>query len=498
MNRSLLLVICDFLLLSMLAIARFEDPEEEVVEPEPEIVQDAPSPESELLELLQLSLQEEQQNQRELREQIDASAEAIKQREADMESAAAEIEAKEQALEEAAILSAEQQAALAAKDDELTTKAAEIAAKEREAIEQQALMEAERKRLEQTIANSQTSNQVTLERLRLAEQTIAQAEEQKAALAAEKESIEAEKRAVEERAQALTTELRVTETERNLIAKNLENAQIQLETVQIEKEALREQTNRLTEGVSTLAETSQEIRKEIQESQPLSPANIFSQYRDQQVEITWNAAYSGMFGRTRTVTTPGVLVNTVDGLRIVFLAEDTPFRPNRSTSVPSQLQASVRTENGITFQPTSVLFSTIDPRIGFIPVSRTQLPGGDTPIGLSDQPFRFDKAIVIRPENGNYGETGYKVSPQSDLVLDLDSRILSGLFGDFNAREGDFVFDLTGNLAAIMVNGDKAVRIASANSAHTIGLNGAYRAEQANATIQKMSERINRFPLDLR
>lgn len=473
----------------MLAIARFDAPEEAETPEEPEeALVDMPSPESELLELLELSLQEERAVQNQLQNELEAREESIAEKEAAIQQTQAELSDKEKALAEAQRLA---EAEAQAKAD-AQKKNAQIAA----TLEQTAALKAE---LERTLSTAQQSSQVTLERLRQTEATLAKAEADKQALEDEKAQVEAQRHEAERKAQSLSTELRVAETERNLIAKNLENAQIQLETVQIEKQALQKQTAELTEGVSNLAETSKEIRKEIQENQPLSPANIFSQYREQQVTIRWQASYSGLFGnRNRDLETTGVHVDTPQGKFIIFLTTQTPFAATTQWAAPQSIRVDLVQQSGEVTKPSAILFSSIDPRIAMIPYNAPEYTSSASSIQLSKDPFRFDKALVVHAENGHYGESGYRLSAQSDLILDMDSKIFSGLFGEFDSKEGDFVFAMTGNLAALMVNGDKAIRLENASSSLSIPINQSYRAEQANSIMQQINARIARLPQELK
>ncbi|MGB0370008.1 MAG: hypothetical protein ACPGN3_01565 [Opitutales bacterium] len=498
MNRSILLVICDFLLLSMLALARFDQPEEETVAETESASMDQAPPESEILELLELSLQEEQSIQRQLKEELEAKAQTLEETEAARKATESALSETKSALNETAATLQQRESALEEAQSLADERFVELSEAQQKAQELESSFqesEAVKAELEKTLSTAQLSSEVALERLRQTEASLAKAEAEKAALEAEKAKIDAERREVEKREQSLKTELRVAETERNLIAKNLENAQIQLETVQIEKQALQQQTERLSEGVSNLAQTSQEIRKEIQESQPQSPANIFSQFKDERVTLTWQATYSGMFGtRNRQFESDGILVESSQGTHIVFLTEETPFKADSQWTAPMNLKLQISGSNGFETAPVAVSFSATDPRIGIIPVAL----GRESSISFSKDPFRFDKAVLVRPENGYYGEAGYRLSPQSNLVLDLDSRILSGLFGDFNPSQGDFVFALTGNLAAMMINGDRAIRLESPSNSHSIPVNDSYKAEQAKSTMDQINGRISRLPSSLR
>ncbi|MEM7672440.1 MAG: hypothetical protein AAF212_03775 [Verrucomicrobiota bacterium] len=486
MNRSILLVICDFLLLSMLALARFDDPAEEPTVSDELIQTEQASPESELLELLELSLQEEQAKQAQLQSELEAKEAARQSTASNLRAAEKQLQDAESALVETQSIAEERASELL----EIQQKAQEI---ESALSESQAL----KTELERELNSTQLSSEVALERLRQTEATLAEAKAEQKSLEQEKAQVESERREFERRAQRLRTELRVAETERNLISKNLENAQIQLETVQIEKQALQQQTEKLSEGVSNLAQTSQEIRKEIQDSLPQSPANIFSQFKNERVAMRWTASYSGMFGtRNRQFESMGLLVTTREGSRIVFLTEGTPFKAVSSGSTPNSVRLEIENSTGRTNRPQRIQFSEVDPRIAFIPIPEDFEI--EASIQFSKDPFRFDEAVMVRPGNGFYGEADYRVSPGSDQVLEMDSRILSGLFGDFNPDQGDFVFALTGNLVGIMVNKDRAIRIENTASSQSILLNEAYNTDRTKASLDALAARFANLPSSLR
>ena len=81
MNRTLLLIICDFLLLSLLALARFDQPEQEPPIPEKQVAAEEgnDSPEADLIEMLRLSLETEQESQIQLSQQLETSQEELAQ-----------------------------------------------------------------------------------------------------------------------------------------------------------------------------------------------------------------------------------------------------------------------------------------------------------------------------------------------------------------------------------------------------------------------------------
>ena len=79
MNKTLMLVICDFLLLSMLALARF-DPPKEAATATLDATASSATAEAELIELLEESLQSELSSRQNLTEDLTETRESLQQK----------------------------------------------------------------------------------------------------------------------------------------------------------------------------------------------------------------------------------------------------------------------------------------------------------------------------------------------------------------------------------------------------------------------------------
>jgi hypothetical protein len=62
--------------------------------------------------------------------------------------------------------------------------------------------------------------------------------------------------------------------------------------------------------------------------------------------------------------------------------------------------------------------------------------------------------VLVRADDGRYGETPFRIDPASPDYVKLDNRITTRLFGEIAPKRGDLVFSKTGDLIGIMVNND--------------------------------------------
>ncbi|MCH2156130.1 MAG: hypothetical protein MK080_09015 [Opitutales bacterium] len=489
MNRSILLVICDFLLLSMLALARFDqsEPVETVIDDNTQVAEESAT--AELLELLEMSLEETQNNTESLEESLRSRQEELAQQAEALAASQEAITAKEAELEQARALA--EQAALARKAAIVEVERAETQLEQSEQIATQ---------LRSELNANQESNLITLERLRQAETSLLDQQEALAELEREKAAMAEREQATRDNLLETQAELRVTAAEKQLLTTNLENTQIQLETAQIEKRQLQKQTERLTENVGALAQSSQQIKEEIQQSQPLSPANIFNRYQENRLALKWSSVFTGVFGtRSRDEETIALRLQTDEGVFALFNAQGTPLDPSSNRGMPLTLELTIESRNGDSYTPTMVEFLVIDPRIIRIRLPDTYaVPRQTGAVRLSPDPFRFDKATLVHPPNGYYGESPYRVSAQTSQVLEMNSRILSSLFGDFDPKRGDMVFSMAGNLNGFMLNERSAVRLESLATRDVLELGKNYSFQRAEMLLNAQKERYRGLPTSLR
>ncbi len=467
MNRSILLVICDFLLLSLLALARFDAPVTEDTAPAQEKGA-ALTPEAELVEILKLSLQAERDSQENLASELEKAKSFIEEKEETLADTHQNLEATMRDL-----------------DRERKLK--------QDLLEQRELLQQEKGDLAQNLLRMREENILERERLRQAQekieqqqdsleetlQTVSQIAEEKAKLAQEKQMVE--------------TELKVAEARHTLIAQQLENTKLEIEFERQQREEAQKRAESLSEGVKVLAGTSVEIKEEIKQLQPKTPNALFTEYKRNRIKVRFDTTFPGIFqNREKTYEAETILIRDKQQTYAILHTEDTPFDLSEITPKYESVHVAVTIGDRV-FVPEKFMFMRIDPRLIIIPIDATAVEEVDIkiyPIVL--EPFRFPKAVVIDAADNYFGESSFKVHPTFSNALQMDKKIISQLFGEFSPSRGDLVIAQTGEFMGVMVNNDYAALIDHIGISDTIWVGEAFDSERSNTIVTKLSNLIYR------
>ena len=277
MNRSILIVICDFLLLSLLTFSTDLSKmagENEGAQPGAK-VDVAPKPSDtggkDLAAVMKLALTEEQKNREQLQAELAKVREAAQKQQADLQQQFAAAQTNIQILDQK--LQSNSAEALMSKE--------KLAAMEAEVKKESDLAAALQQQLAQLAKNNQ----------------IAQDEKQK--LAGQLQMAEVEKRAATEKAALMQQQVQ---------AERAEKAQ-------------------LAEGFKALATNSGALTREIRENRALAPNTIFSEFVSNRVQTRFLASRSGIFGMDASKSKTAETVLVTDGTNIFALChvQDTPL-----------------------------------------------------------------------------------------------------------------------------------------------------------------------------
>src|SRR5690606_5623626 len=95
------------------------------------------------------------------------------------------------------------------------------------------------------------------------------------------------------------------------------------------------------------------------------------------------------------------------------------------------------------------------PRILMVEIDRATAEKFETKIyQLAQDPFKFPEAVLINSDGEYYGESAFTVDVEKPGYVQIPSRIMSRIFGEFSPSSGDLVFSKTDELIGIMVNND--------------------------------------------
>lgn len=461
MNKTLLLIICDFLLLNLLALTRWEKAEPTHTQLDtaaPRSAAAAPAVNADMVELMRVSLEDEQAARERLASQLASAQDMLSERERNV----AALQQQRSQLEGA--LSATQQSA---------------------------------KELEKRYSAAAQEAFLTKEQLaklqRELDEKRAEAERQQAELARmERQNAEAR-----QRIENLNVAVRVAEQEKQLIAQNLAEARQQVELERLERARVQEQTAQLAQGVGQLAEKSGQLTQELRENRPINPNLIFTEFLANRVQTSLTARRSGLFGpvvRDRTAQT--VLVS--DGAQVYALMHlsDTPFS---LTEAPTDYdQVSGRLTRGSFNAPLAELrFLRLDPRVVVAPVDAS-LAGlmGAKIYQLAKEPFKFPEAVLVRADDGRYGDTPFRIDAANAGYVKLDNRITTRLFGEIAPKRGDLVFSKTGELIGLMVNSDYCALLGDFGAAHVLKT-GDNPEPKTSQLLSDLQTRWSRLPIKL-
>jgi predicted nucleic acid-binding Zn-ribbon protein len=479
MNRTLLLILCDFLLLNLLALTRWEKVDEQLVSAEvvPVGTADGRRPDladTDLLAALNLSLEEERQ----MRDALGAELENTRQT----------LESRDETLEE-------REARLARLQVDLEKQERDLENATRQVTESQLDINALADRL------SRTTEEATAERiraLRLQEELAAQQAEART-LAGSVRQLEEEKAVANSEIRSLETRVEVVETERTFLRENITSLEDEIEAVREEKMHLQQQTGVLAEGVTQLAERSAVLTEEIRSNTPINANTLFYEFLDNRVLGSFRAVRSNFFGPvTRETDSRTVLAGDGERVFVLFHVDQTVFARKDSGADWESLSGSL-TRGSASMPVESIGFLARDGRIAVVEVDPDHAQALGTKVYLTAlEPFKFEEAVLVNGEGKYYGETAFKVDPQTPGYVMMESRIISRMFGEFSPSTGDLVFSKTGELLGIMVNRRYCALIENFRTVGSISFGTDIADQQTSEMLEALKARIAALPEPLR
>lgn len=450
MNRSILIVICDFLLLSLLTFSTDLSKmagENEGAQPGAK-VDVAPKPSDtggkDLAAVMKLALTEEKKNREQLQAELAKVREAAQKQQADLQQQFAAAQANIQILDQK--LQSNSAEALMSKE--------KLAAMEAEVKKESDLAAALQQQLAQLAKNNQ----------------IAQDEKQK--LAGQLQMAEVEKRAATER------------------------AALMLQQVQAE----RAEKAQLAEGFKALATNSGALTREIRENRALAPNTIFSEFVSNRVQTRFLASRSGIFGMDASKSKTAETVLVTDGTNIFALChvQDTPLTLWDPGTDWTGLSGTLD-HNTAQVPIHSLSFHIQDPRVVFIPVTQAEARQlGCKIYPISSDPYKFQDAVLVGAQEGYYGQCSFQMDLNTPQYVKLDRNLLKGLFGKFNPSRGDLVFSRTGELLGIMANSTYCLMLHDFMATATFQFGPDVRAQHTGNTLSRLYSYVFNLPIRLK
>ena len=513
MSRALLLVIADFLLISLLALARFDLPEDaKTAESDAARLPDKNS-EMDLIEVLELSLEAEQEQRSELQDAFEQTRVRIDEQEQNLDVLSSKLAESLEALdlgqtqldeltEERNRLELDR-AGISKRVSALETERASLSDQVRETQELLETNKQERAGLGESLSEAREAAAASGERSRMLQELLQARNDEVNRREKALRELEDELKIRESEKQRLATELQVREIEKQLLEQNLTSTRTDLEAARQEKDTLLRQADQLAAGVSglaqgvtTLTRASTAIQEEIRLGRPLSSHAIFAQSQEQQMQVVFKAE-SGGAARERIFSVPALAVS--DGSRnyAILHTRNSPFRLDDSAE-PWKAVTAVVEFGGERAEVKKLGFLGSDPRLltlhlpeDFVEVSKVEA------FSIAADPFRFPEAILVGSEKGYYGESPFKIGPDKSHLLRLQTRLFNRLFGEFSPSRGDLVFTKSGKILGLMVNNQYCLRLGDFRSL-SLALGDEFDAENGAKVVSTLSAWVGGLPSEYR
>jgi len=524
MNRSLLLVVCDFLLLSILALARFDVPKDAVVAQDDqkvvskEVVERISDGENyddvvaELEATNETLLENLSSDKDDLVEQKLKLEAEIAQRQKELDQKESEIAAKDAVIEgnQEALAAAKKEAeALDAQRKEIEQKREELlqsnaASKKELEILAKNLEQAKKKSEELAELKSKREQEAEAARLELAASVERAKAQELAAAEAKALLMDEKKRSDELLASAAKIDQKIDNLNKGLdgVGQDLKNVGEGLAGVGEKISTVSQDVSSVKEGVQESVEVQKENFRKLNERQTRSVNEIYTRFEENKVTLELSFVHKTgiMQDNTEDVFSLDTIL-MVDGNFVYALvhAKNSPFRVDNSirklVSVKGQITAP-KLKNPL---PVKEVAFMDDPRILIVPLyakpDELKSSSGLELFKAPENPFLFDDAVVVDVQEERFGQTKCLRDEKDSRYIQVDERHFAFLTGAFNPGQADLVFSQKAELLGIMVNGDYAFHVKNLGGRIQGGsrtlLGSSFDPEKTNSLLKEMKKKLS-------
>jgi hypothetical protein len=492
MNRTILIVICDFLLVSLLAFSTVDinKTSDETTHREVRVeiaTNQVAESGKDLTAVMRMALDEERKSRDLLlgelnrtRDSLGKQQSLVTERERQVQAVQRDLEARDQ---QARLL----QADLQAKDQERTRLQQEQAALQQRFTSAQTSIQS----LDAQLKATSTEALLSKERIAAMEAEMRKQVEQAALMQKQIANLAVSNQTVLAEKQQLAGQLQVAQVERR-------NATEQVVKMEQQVAVEREEKAKLAEGVKVLAAKSGELEKEVRENRPLASNTIFNDFVKNRIQARFSGTHPGLLSEaTKNKEAGSVLVTNGTNLFALCHVQDTPFSFWNPGTEWQSLSGTLG--HNVAFTPIrSISFLLNDPRIAIIPVTPEEVRQlGCKAYETVSDPFKFQDVVIVGAVDQYYGECRFQIDVSTPGYLKLDSSFLKGLFGKFNPSRGDLVFSRTGNLLGIMANGSYCLMLNSFDITATFQFSKDVRNQRTSDTLARLYDKVSGFPSKL-
>ncbi len=486
MNKTLLLILCDFLLLTLLSLVNWEKEESETEnlssgDAEEQSVSNMAMMEQDLLDTLSAALEEEKQLQELAKTEADKTQE-------ELERTNEALEAKEASLNE---LQSELQAA-ETREEGLASEKRTLEMESELAKKTITDLEEDYRQLETQAKQTETQTRLLQQELQTKLNEIAEKEK---AIEQERQ----ERRLAEQKAQELSVKVGVAEEQKKMLMANVETLKGEVEAERRERQQLRKQTSQMAEGITQLAERSQDLREEFRSSQPVNANVIFNRFNENQIAARFRSERIYR-GQTAVESSEAMTILVSDGKSVYALThfDSTPLGMNRESLTYRRVEIELQ-RNDPKVWPNKFGFLSLDPRIVAIPLSGEESENlGGLVFYTALDPFKFSEAVLVDEKGDYYGEVEFKLDPATPGYVRMQSKIFNRIFGDFSPTSGDLVFSKTGELLGLMVDKRYCALIGNLVVDEELALGRSFPKEEYDRVMNSLKFRYESLPGELK
>ncbi len=514
MNRSLLLVVCDFLLLSILALARFDVPADATIakdgqkivsnavierisdgENYDDVVAELEATNETLLENLSSDKDDLLEQKLKLEDQIAQRQKELEDKENQIASRDAVIADNEEEIKKSQ-----------AEAQELERKREEIEKKREALLQTNAASKKELELLSKNLADAKKKSDQLAE---LKAKTEKEAETFRVELAKSIEKVKAEEKATAEAQAQLKDEKRrgdalVASTAKfdekidsinaglkgvgedlKVVGQGLAGVGDKITNVTNDVNSVKQDVSRVGQEIEGVGSKVENIKKEVEVSvaqqkenfkkltdvQTKSLNEIFTRYDENKIKLKLTFTHKGGFmGATKKDTFEMDTIIMVDGSFAYSLvhARSSPFRLEPSvrklTEVSGQI-SSPKLKNAIEVKEVAFMD---DPRILIVPLyinpKELEKTSEIEVFNAPQNPYLFSEAVVVNAKSGRFGQTDFIRDERDSRYIKVSHTNFAFITGKFDPGKGDLVFSQKGELLGIMVNNDYAFHVKNLGS----------------------------------
>ena len=514
MNRSLLLVVCDFLLLSILALARFDVPADATIakdgqkivsnavierisdgENYDDVVAELEATNETLLENLSSDKDDLLEQKLKLEDQIAQRQKELEDKENQIASRDAVIADNEEEIKKSQ-----------AEAQELERKREEIEKKREAHLQTNAASKKELELLSKNLADAKKKSDQLAE---LKAKTEKEAETFRVELAKSIEKVKAEEKATAEAQAQLKDEKRrgdalVASTAKfdekidsinaglkgvgedlKVVGQGLAGVGDKITNVTNDVNSVKQDVSRVGQEIEGVGSKVENIKKEVEVSvaqqkenfkkltdvQTKSLNEIFTRYDENKIKLKLTFTHKGGFmGATKKDTFEMDTIIMVDGSFAYSLvhARSSPFRLEPSvrklTEVSGQIN-SPKLNNAIEVKEVAFMD---DPRILIVPLyinpKELEKTSEIEVFNAPQNPYLFSEAVVVNAKSGRFGQTDFIRDERDSRYIKVSHTNFAFITGKFDPGKGDLVFSQKGELLGIMVNNDYAFHVKNLGS----------------------------------